>query len=179
MKSPKLGWRYRQPETGHEFTPQSSLNALLKSIYGHRLAFPDLDRASGWEARVMSDICAQCPDIPCMDIPDPETNPLVVEGRARWAELHAYALAYPQDPNGGDRDNARRWLDDWRRRIPTYGCRCAENFAPIEAANPFCLDHRNGFYTSTVTIHDLVRAKLGQKLWAAEHAGEIAVNLSS
>lgn len=162
------GWRYEQPLSGMPPFRHSCLKVLLQDVYKHRLAVPELklDVAEGWDDRLLDDICQQNPDYRCHLVYDRETSPIVMEGRARWAELHSYAAAYPEVPTTEDVQAAQQWLREWRSRVPNYpGCKCRENFAAIEARNPFRLTSREEFWRSTVENHDLVNEKLRRPRW--------------
>jgi len=162
------GWSYLQPQSEMPPFRHTCLKVLLQQIYKHRLAVPDqqLDVAEGWDDRLLDDICQQNPQYKCHLVYDKETSPIVLEGRARWAELHGYAAAYPDAPTVEDVRAAEDWLRGWRSRVPNYaGCKCRENFSAIEARNPFRLTSRLEFWRSTSENHNLVRDKLRQPRW--------------
>lgn len=169
-KSPDgKGWRYVQPLSGMPPFRHTCLKVLMQQVFKHRLAVPEmgLDVAEGWDARLLDDICQQNSEYRCHLVYDVDTSPIVIEGRARWAELHGYAAAYPVEPTESDVQAAQQWLAAWRGRVPNYaGCKCRENFADIERRNPFRLTSREEFWRSTSECHQLVRDKLRQPRWS-------------
>ena len=164
---PPGGYRYTQEETGVRFKSQG-ISALYGKVYVHRLANPDLglDIASDWQERFHEELCEQMPDLPCKEVERPENHPTVIEGRKRWGELHEYAGSYPEEPTSEDVEKAKVWMEEWRSKIPAFGCRCKSKFKLIEAENPLRLDSRNSFYRWTVEVHDAVSKKLGKPTWA-------------
>jgi hypothetical protein len=158
----EAGWLYIQPETQMPFR-HACLTVLIKQVHAHRFGLPEMkmDLGEGWEDRLKDDICQQNDWIACIEVYNRDTHPLVLEGRERWRELHQYASDYPDNPTSEDVEKAKEWLAGWRSRIPNYpSCRCRENFADIEARNPFRLSSRAEFWTSTVENHDYVSIKL-------------------
>lgn len=156
------GWVYVQPESDMGFR-HACLTVLIKQVHAHRFGLPELkmDLGEGWVDRLRDDICQQNEWIPCLEVYNRETSPIVLEGRQRWAELHGYAADYPDNPSSEDVEKAQEWLSEWRTRIPNYpSCRCRENFADIEARNPFRLTSRREFWSSAVENHNSVSLKL-------------------
>jgi mitochondrial FAD-linked sulfhydryl oxidase len=90
------------------------------------------------------------------------------EGRARWLELHTYAFNYPDNPTATDQQQARRWLDYFARRIPSFGCSCQDHWQLMVMTCPPDLSSRSAFYWWTVAAHDSVNLKLGKPLHAPE-----------
>ncbi len=166
--SPNGGLRYKQPETPFD-TRSYSLTDIMRRVANHRRSVPSLqlDTAEGWEDRLKSDLCVQNPQWRCEEFRPGEIHPLVIEGRARWAELHDYAAAYPETPTREERASAQAWLAGWRQRIPEYRhCKCREGFAELEKRTPFDLLNRRSFWRSAVALHDSVNKKLGKPLFA-------------
>lgn len=69
--TPKLGFTYRQPETGKEFVGYHP-KAFLSSIFQYRLSVPELnlDTTGNWQDRVWNDYCLQHPECECEDTQD-------------------------------------------------------------------------------------------------------------
>jgi mitochondrial FAD-linked sulfhydryl oxidase len=98
---------------------------------------------------------------------------LAEEGRARWLELHTYAFDYPDYPTAMDLQQARRWLAHFSRRIPSFGCSCADHWQLMLSVCEPDLTNKETFYWWTVAAHDSVNRKLGKPLhfseWSLSH----------
>lgn len=100
--TPRQWWNYRQPETGQVFSHPHP-KALQRMVFEHRLDRPELglDVSSGWQERLLSDICHQDERIDCYDVDEPLKIPSVADV-LRWAGSMAdWALSglkvVPQD----------------------------------------------------------------------------------
>jgi hypothetical protein len=162
----RSGWHYKVPGTNvtlHSTGMGAMYQKLWMALVGNKG-----DISEGWMERLHDGICEQMPYIPCREIYTHENNPVMVEGRARWKELHEFASSYPDQPTDEDRALATGWLADWRNRIPTYGCKCRQKFALIEEAKPVDLSSRDAFYQWSCQVHDMVNEKLGKPKWHQE-----------
>ena len=121
------GWHYKVPGTTVTLHT-NGINAMRSKVFDV-LAGNGLDISVGWEARLFAGLCEQMPWVRCEDFENPPPTQLMIEGRARWAELHAYAGAYPDHPTPSDVTAAHQWLASWREKIPSYGCHCRKHFA--------------------------------------------------
>lgn len=160
---------YVQPETAMPYEWTTSFDDLLARIAEHRKAhgFP---MEKGWEEEVQEQICSTLKvsdwDEWCEDTSNPKVPRLVALGRQLWAELHAYALAFPERPHEKEVESALRWLEGWVARIPSAKCDCAYHWHKMGL--DFDLSSRKGFYDSTVRVHDAIRSRLGQPIMEGE-----------
>jgi len=83
----------------------------------------------------------------------------VARYHAHWSELHT-----KQDPT-------QQWFDDWVKRIPRYGCNCEQNLRPLLKESP--IEFGDGFFASTVCLHNAVNRKLGKPEMTVEDARKI------
>ena len=158
-------WIYTQPETG--FTARSiGLESLCQEIASHRAGVNStgvmvLDMGVGWRERLMPDLCAQNPDVPCWDKAKPRPSKaslLAQQGRQLWGELHALADAYAPDKMG----ETVHWLAQFEDRIPRYGCPCRRAWKMLVRKFPPDLTSREAFVMWTRHAHDAVNRKLGR-----------------
>jgi FAD-linked sulfhydryl oxidase len=165
---PAGGWHYTQPGTGVTFKATCLAPVLSAMVWRHRKGNPQLklDVADGWYERWLSEVCVQNTHIECADAVPPEASPLVIEGRKRWEELHTYAGAYPDSPSTEEVESAKRWMNEWRSRIPGYShCKCRQKFAELELMRPAALSSRHAFVRWAIDIHNDVNLSLGKPLF--------------
>lgn len=158
---------YRQPETAYKAEWKTSFEDVLETIAEHRKAH-GIAMPEGWEREVEHQMCFTLKvDNPDDWIWDPENPPvpyLVAYGRALWAELHARPLSFPERPTEQDKQNEIQWLEGWKARIPSAKCDCAYRWKKMGL--DFDLSSREGYYRSTVVIHDRINQELGKPVWS-------------
>jgi len=177
--TPPGNYQYRQPETNQLFT-SSTWQGLVIEVGNHRLG-ERLDTSFGWEKQLQHDACEQHLEWNCKDAA-PLLPAFYVEqaavGRALWAELHAYAAAYPVSPTDVDKAKAKEWLTGFHGRVPNYGCGCRDHFSRILNGMPPDLSSRTAFVRWTEVAHDWTNRRLGKPFWNEEqYKASPAVNI--
>jgi hypothetical protein len=177
--TPPGGYQYRQPETNQPFT-STTWQGLVIDVGNHRLG-EGLDTSFGWEKQLQHDACEQNPQWDCKDA-SPLIPAFYVEqaavGRALWAELHAYAAAYPVSPTEADKAKAREWLKQFAMRVPNFGCGCRTEYGRYSNHWPVELGSRAQFIRWTECLHDFVNRRTGKPFWNEEqYKASPAVNI--
>ena len=177
--TPPGDYQYRQPETNQPFR-SITWQGLVIDVGHHRLG-EGLDLSFGWEKQLQHDACTQHPEWDCKDAA-PLVPMFYVEqaavGRALWAELDAYAGNYPVSPTDADRAKATEWIEQWRKRVPNYGCGCRDHASRFMHAWPPDLSSRTAFIRYTECFHDWVNRRIGHPFWnEAQYKASPAVNI--
>lgn len=164
--TPPGNFRYRQPETN---TPFETLTwqGMKEQVGNHRLG-ERLDLSFGWDKQLEHDACEQNPHWNCA-----EADPLLpahyaevaAAGRVLWAELHAYANAYPVAPSDTDKAVAKGWIQNFHGRIPNYGCGCRDHFSRFLSSWAPELQSRAAFVRWAECLHDWVNRRLAKPYW--------------
>src|SRR5690606_26873112 len=63
-------------------------------------------------------------------------------GREAWHELHSQREPTPE------------WYEDWRKRIPNYGCSCRKNWAKLTKKYPPDFSSPRAFFEWSVARHN-------------------------
>jgi hypothetical protein len=166
-KTPHGGWRYVEQATGHEIRDDVYDN-LVEQVLSHKKAH-GIQLTETWAQEVEDTVAL------LLDVDDPEnwafdpTTPpadrMSVEGRKLWRELHAYALAYPEQPTEEDRQVAERWFRSWESRIPGgLNCICSRHWRQLGLGLPE-LSSRDAFYEWTVMAQNKVNVSLGRPIF--------------
>lgn len=160
---------YVQPETGYTVPWLTSFDDVIVKIRDHRVAHslvpidPDpLDV----ESQMASTLKMENPDEYVYDTEVAYIPWLVRYGRQMWAELHAYAFAYPINPSENDKLAAQNWMNGWTARIPSTNCNCALKWAQLGMVPD--LAGRETFYRWSVQAHDVIRSYLNQPIMDGE-----------
>jgi hypothetical protein len=160
---------YVEPSTGYHVPWLTSFKDVLDKVKEHR-ELHGLPLTEGWEQEVESQLAMTLkvdhPEQWIEDTEKPYIPRLVAYGRAMWAELHERALAFPEHPTEFDRQAEVLWLQGWKARIPSSLCDCAYKWRKMGL--DFDLSDCKGYYTSTVVVHDAIRASLGQPMMEGE-----------
>lgn len=177
--TPPGDYQYRQPETNQPFR-SITWQGLVIDVGHHRLG-EGLDLSFGWEKQLQHDACEQHPEWDCKDAA-PLVPMFYVEqaavGRALWAELHAYAGNYPVSPTDADRAKATEWIEQWRKRVPNYGCGCRDHASRFMHAWPPDLSSRTALIRYTECFHDWVNRRIGHPFWnETQYKASPAVNI--
>ena len=88
-----------------------------------------------------------------------------------WLELHSYAQAGEWDAS-----KAKAWYMAWRKRIPSFGCKCKEHWGDIENKLPPDYSSEEAFFLWSVEAHNAVNKKLNKPIYSVEMAQEDRVN---
>lgn len=162
---------YTEPSTGYTVKWDTSIDDLYEKVAESRRAH-GIQLTEGWKDEVIHQMCMTLKvdnwDEWCYDTEVPHIPRLAVYGRTMWNELHNRALAYPNNPDEHDRQNARSWFHSWEARIPTaMNCGCAANWKRLALGEPD-FSSRRAYYLWTVNAHDRVREHLGQPFMDGE-----------
>lgn len=87
-------------------------------------------------------------------------------GRIHWEELHAY----PWTIEIWDSVAAEKYYDDWKLRIPNFGCSCSSDYELIDNQSSFDFGTPMGFFISSWKRHNAVNHKLQRKELSLLHA---------
>lgn len=160
---------YTEPSTGYKVPWVTSFQDCLDKVKEHR-ELHGIQLTEGWEREVESQLAMTLkvsdPENWIEDTEKPYIPRLVAYGRALWAELHAYALAYPENPDDHQKAAAQAWFAGWVARIPSAKCDCAYRWAKLGLTPDF--SDRRSFYLWSVAAHDRVREHLGQTIMGGE-----------
>lgn len=77
--------------------------------------------------------------------------------RRLWAELHAYVC---NDATAGE-----QWLDKWLRKVPNFGCKCADHFREIMQRLPPDFSSPAAFHAWSIDAHNAVNIALGKPVF--------------
>ncbi len=167
MRTPPLA-QYVEPATGYVVPWETSFEELLRRVREYRqgLGLPILE---GWEAEVEHQVAmtlkVDSPDDWIEDSEKPYVPHLVAYGRQMWRELHERALAYPENPQGPEREAEYQWLLSWVARIPSARCDCAYKWKKMGL--DFDLSGRQGYVQSAINVHNHINAELGKPQWVS------------
>lgn len=83
-------------------------------------------------------------------------------GQALWTVLHAYAAAYPANPDDERQYEARFWLGVFAKIVEekSHGCPCRQEWENILRIAPPPLHDGHEFHLWTLAAHDRVNRKL-------------------
>lgn len=90
-----------------------------------------------------------------------------VDTRMLWRELHLYTQEQEWNPS-----QAKAWYMAWRKRIPSFGCKCKEHWGNIENKLPPDYSSEEAFFTWSVEAHNAVNKKLNKPIYSVEMAQE-------
>lgn len=165
MRTPP-GAQYVEPSTGQVFHWVTSFEELLREVRESRLE-RGLPMSWGWEKEVEHQVAmtlkVDAPDDWIEDTEKPYVPHLVAYGRSMWKELHDRAMAYPESPQGPERDAEYQWILSWVARIPSANCNCAYKWKKMGL--DFDLSGRDGYWVSTVRVHNAINESLGKPQW--------------
>lgn len=168
FSKPPSGWKVTDPITGVRFEANSYRN-LRGKIDTHRRS-NNLSR-EGIEDFIAEQICAKNDPSFCQMWPDFKgavMRMLGYDGPQLWKELHQRALAHE-----GEQDWV--WLDQWRERIPRYGCNCRSKWKELMAKHPPTWNH---YFEWTWRMHNAVSESLGKPTFTLQQARQIWENKS-
>jgi hypothetical protein len=94
----------------------------------------------------------------------PQTQPTIY--RQLWAEIHEYAVRYPNHPCKKARREAKEFYRSVLDRLPCKTCR--EHYA--EHLRCLCVKNRCHLFRWTVNTHNKVNALLGKPIVSLDEA---------
>lgn len=154
---------YVEPTTGYRVPWTGPFQDVLNTVKEHK-RIHDIQLTEDWEQQVEHQLAMTLkvsnPDDWIEDTEKPYIPRLVQYGRDMWAELHAKALAYPDQPSEMDKVEIKSWYDGWCSRIPSAKCECAYKWKRL--ANEPDFSSRKSFYLWSVEMHDLITETLGK-----------------
>jgi hypothetical protein len=99
-------------------------------------------------------------------------------GKYVWTSIHIIALGYPDDPTEEEKENYKRFYNDFWKVIPCNSC--ADNYKKHLQELPIN-DHLKdsaSLFKWTVDLHNIVNKELGQKQVTFEEARESFARLA-
>ena len=83
----------------------------------------------------------------------------LAKSREAWRQLHAYSGLNAEN---WDAAEAEKWLAEWEKLIPKYGCQCRKHWQAIKSKVPPAFVSAVDFDAWAVNAHNAVNAQLGK-----------------